>query len=206
MKLTVPKPIRPQIRFDTRTTVYEGQKINMYGYDAGVLVSSKLRLTLGYYRINDELPNTRKIEGVENKTHFDLQCGTINTELIYFHRRFVTIGFPLEFGVGEFKVRNTTVDSLQIESNVNGIVAFTNFGMALTYTPIRWLGLKGILGYRKPVFTSNKDFDFGGIFTSIGLNVDMQEIIKDFKMQKLKKRYYGRSYRRLPGFVDIITD
>src|SRR5688572_23660838 len=49
------KLVRPQFKFDNRITFYKGQSLAINGMDAGVLLKDKLRLTLGYYQMNDYL-------------------------------------------------------------------------------------------------------------------------------------------------------
>ncbi len=205
-RISRPKTIRPQFKFDTRTTVFDGQKLNMFGYDAGVLVKEKLRLTLGYYRIDDQLPKHKEINAIEIKQTLQVRCGTINTELVYLKKRFFSLGFPLEVGIGNYRLTNTPASSENETSRLQGIVAFSNFGLTGTFTPIRWFGLKLIAGYRKAVLSSDKQFDFNGIFSSIGLNLDMQEIIKDIKMYRLKKKYYKPNFKRLESFTDLMID
>lgn len=71
------------------------------GFDIGVLLSNKLRLTLGYYNMNNRLKNQ---DYVRNDTAFGtlihLQYGSINTELIYKDTRFFALGMPLEIAAG----------------------------------------------------------------------------------------------------------
>jgi hypothetical protein len=207
IKIYTPKPVRPQFKFDTRTTVYENQKINSYGYDAGIMIKDKLRMTLGYYRMDDNLPKEQLLSDVRTKQRLRVYMGTANLELNYFRKRFFSLGFPLEVGLGQYLLKNFAADSLTHElSRLQGYVVFANFGLSGTFTPIRWLGLKGMAGYRKAAVATHKDFDFNGVFTSIALSVDIQEIVKDIKMYKLKKRYYGRNFRKFEGFTDIIAD
>lgn len=206
VKISTPKLIRPQIKFDTRTTIYEEQKVNMFGYEVGILIKNKLRMTLGYYRIDDNLPKPKETKTPETEQNIYLRAGTINTELVYFTKRFLSLGFPLEIGTGYYRIKNTPVVTSAEINHLEGIVAFSNFGLAATFTPIRWFGLKVIGGYRKAVLSSNKKFDFNGVFSSIGLNIDMQEIIKDIKMYQLKKQYVKRGISRLETFTDLMVD
>lgn len=206
IKIARPKPIRPQFKFDTRTTVYENQKLNMFGYDAGILVRDKLRLTIGYYRIDDELPQHTELNSLEMKQTIYVRCGTINSELVYLKKRFFSLGFPLEIGLGYYRLKQFSVlDGMEF-ARLEGAVAFSNFGLAGTFTPIRWFGLKAMVGYRKAILSSNKQFDFNGVFSSIGLNLDVQEIIRDFKMYRLQKRYHKPNFRRLESFTDLMID
>ena len=40
--------VRPQFRLDNRNLFFKGQALNVSGFDVGVLLKNKLRLTLGY--------------------------------------------------------------------------------------------------------------------------------------------------------------
>jgi len=207
IKIYVLKSWRPQFKFDTRTTLFEKQQLNMYGYDAGILIKNKLRITLGYYRIDDNLPKDQLINDIQTKQNLRMHMGSVNLELNYIRKRFFSLGFPLEIGVGSYRLKNFSADSPFYEvGRMNGYIAFSNFGLSGTFTPIRWLGLKGMVGYRKMVAATHKEFDFNGVFSSIALSIDVQEIIKDIKMYRLKKHYYGKRFKKLEGFTDIIAD
>lgn len=69
---------------------------------------------------------------------------------------------------------------------------------------MRFLGLKGIVGYRKIAFNQVKDFNFDGLFTSIGLNVDVHAITTDIRMFRLKKRY--KRCNNISNAVDVLTN
>jgi hypothetical protein len=206
LKILRPKLIRPQVRIDSRVSVYDKQAINIYGYDAGIMAKDKLRLALGYYRINSALPVQTEVEGIKTNTSLVMNVGSLNTELMYYNSRFVSLGFPLELAAGEYKLTRTNADTKRVLSDTSGILGFANFGLSITFKPLRALGLKGILGYRKSVYPNERIFNFNGVFSSIGLNLDLQEVIRDVKMYRLKKRYYGKEFRRFETFVDIVTD
>src|SRR4051812_35228863 len=68
------KLVRPQFRIDNRSVFFKGQSLNINGFDAGVLLKNKLRLTLGYYSLNNELSSYNKtIENVEYNRQLKLQ-------------------------------------------------------------------------------------------------------------------------------------
>lgn len=163
-------------------------------------------MTLGYYRIDEQLPKYIEINKEETRQTLLVRCGTINTELIYLHKRFFSLGFPLDVGVGYYRLKNISTASDGEINRLEGVTAFSDFGLAGTFTPIRWFGLKAVVGYRKAVLASDKQFDFNGIFSSIALNVDVHEIIKDVKMYRLKKAYYKKDFKPLDTFTDILTD
>ncbi len=126
-------------------------------------------------------------------------------EFIYKDKRFFSLGMPLEFGMG--------INSLNYRSEINnletgnksGLIAMSYFGLSGTFKPIRWIGLKGAFGYKKTLYNQVKNSSFDGIYTSLGLAIDFKEIIMDYKMLKLKKRYRKNS-NSLETAVDLMTD
>jgi hypothetical protein len=200
-----PKLVRPQVKFDNRLTFYEGQTLAINGFDAGVLLKDKMRLTLGYYKLDDDLNAFKQtIDSIDVGRLIKIEYGALNTEIIYLDKRYFSLGMPLEIGAGinQLKYKNFTTD--QITKVEKGFIAMAHFGLSATFKPIRWVGLKGMVGYRKTIFNQTKEFNFDGIFTSLGLNVDFREIIKDIKMIRLKKRY--KRGNNIENAVDLITD
>jgi hypothetical protein len=206
LRIVKPKLIRPQIRIDSRVSFFENQTINIYGYDAGILAKDKLRLALGYYRINNDLPAKKEIDGVNTNISLVVNCGSLNTEMIFYNSRYFSAGFPFELGFGEYDLKYETAEGRKFISKKSGYLGFANFGLSLTFKPIRFIGLKGMAGYRKSLYPNEREFGFNGLFTSIGLNVDVREIIKDVQLYKLKKRYYRESFNGFETFVDLLID
>lgn len=205
LALTVVPLIKPQFRFDNRITFYGNQMLSINGFDAGVLLKEKLRFTLGYYSLKDELDEFNETkENEEFGRLVKLNYGTVNTEIIYKDIRYFSFGMPLEIAAGVNTFQNKNLTSGEILSTETGALMFVNFGLSATFKPMRFMGLKGILGFRKVVFNQVDDFGFDGFFTGIGLNIDMRTIINDIKLYKLKKRY--RMGNNLSNAVDIITD
>lgn len=202
-KIVKPKLIRPQFKLDNRLTFFNGQKINISGVDAGVLLKNKLRVTLGYYSLTDKLTSLNKtVDDIEYQ--YDQDYGALNLEFIYKDTRFFSLGMPLEFGVGSNTLRSKfTTSNLEI-SNQKGLVALAYFGLSGTFKPIRWIGLKAAFGYRKTIFNQIEEVKFDGVYTSVGLAIDFREIITDVRMFKLKKKY--RKNSSLENAVDLITD
>jgi hypothetical protein len=197
--------VRPQFKFDNRVTWYEGQALVINGLDAGALLKDKMRLTLGYYSLNHDLNAfKKKSDSMELGGQVRVNYGSINTEFIYKNTRYFSLGMPLEIGVGQIELnyKNFTLD--RIYQKQKGFLAMAYFGLSATFKPIRWIGLKGIVGYRKNIFTQVKEFNFDGLFTSLGLNIDFQEIIRDFRMFRLKKKY--KRGNNISNAVDLITD
>lgn len=199
------KLVRPQFRIDNREIFFKGQPIAMNGIDAGVLLKNKLRLTLGYHWLNDNLNYYRQfVDNIQIDRQIKLRYGSLNTEFIYKNTRFFSLGMPLEFGLGKNELIYKDVINNVVYSKASALVFVTDFGLSATFKPIRWIGIKGIIGYRKTLFDGVKDFHFDGFFTSLGLNVDFREIIKDIRMFNLKRKY--KRGNNISNAVDLITD
>ena len=206
IKITKIKLVRPQFRLDNRLTFLNGQKLSISGIDAGVLLKNKLRITLGYYSVNDKLTSLRKtINDIDYQGQYQLNYGALNLEFIYKDTRFFSFGMPLEFGIGT-NTLNYRSEAYGLDTNKqSGLIGMAYFGLSGTFKPIRWIGIKGAVGYRKTLLNQVKDLAFDGVYTSVGLSVDVWEIIKDCKMYRLKKRYRKNS-NAIETAVDLITD
>ena len=206
VRIMKPKLVRPQFRFDNRLTFLNGQKLNITGVDAGVLLKNKLRVTLGYYSVSDKLTALKKtLDNVEYRGQYYLNYGALNLEFIYKNTRFFSLGMPLEFGFGNNSLNYISEINNLETGKQSGFIAMSYFGLSGTFKPIRWIGLKAALGYRKTLYNQVKNLAFDGIYTSVGLAIDFQEIIKDYKMFELK-RSYRKNANSVETAVDLITD
>lgn len=199
------KRVRPQLRFDNRMTYHKGQTLNLNGIDAGVLLHEKLRLTAGYYFLNDELSNYKTtIDGADVGRTIKLQYGSIQTEFIYLKSRYISLGMPLDFGFGRNQLQSRNLVTGEKFDKRSGFIMLTDFGLSAVVKPFRALGIRGAVGYRKLLLNPVKDFNFNGLFTSLGISIDVFEIIKDVKMFHLKRKY--KRGNDLKNAVDLITD
>lgn len=206
IKIMKPRLWRPQLRLDNRITFLNDQKISVTGVDGGVLLKEKLRVTLGYYRVADKLTSLSKtIDDVDYIGQFNLNYGSLNLEFIYKNTRFFSFGAPLELGIGGNELKYVIKDTNVEVEKQSGMIAMAYFGLSGTFKPIRWIGLKAAFGYRKTLFNQIKNLPFEGFYTSVGLSSDIQEIIRDVKMYKLKKRY-KKDMNAIETAVDLITD
>lgn len=204
LKIRRVKLIRPQFKLDNREAFVDNQALTINGLDLGVLLIEKLRFTLGYYSMKGSLKAFRRtVDTIEYGRLIQLDYGSLNTEVMYLNTRFISLGMPLEIGVGNNTFQNKNVTENKILSSEKGLLAFVNFGVSGTFKPMRFIGLKGMAGYRKTIYNQVKDFNFDGFFTSIGLNFDFHELISDIKMFRLKKKY--KKGNAISNAVDIFT-
>ncbi|MBA3682907.1 MAG: hypothetical protein H0W73_17345 [Bacteroidetes bacterium] len=206
IEIMKPPIVRPQLRIDNRTIFFKGQALNVHGFDAGVLLKEKLRLTLGYYALNSNLEAYKKTEnGIDYERNIKLRYGGINTEFIYKNTRYFSLGMPIDFGFGKNTLQYTRIVDGEIYETKSGFIFSTEFGLSAIFKPIRWIGIKGILGYRKTLLEKADEFYLDGVFTSVGLYLDIREIIRDVRMFKIKKKYRKKS-NSIGTAVDLITD
>jgi hypothetical protein len=206
IEISKPPVIRPQLRIDNRTFFFKGQALNVYGFDAGVLLKEKLRLTIGYYSLNTKLDAYKKAEnGIDLERTIKLRYASANMEFVYKNTRYLSLGMPLDFGFGKNQLRYTQVSDGADYETRSGFIFSTEFGLSAIFKPIRCLGIKGIVGYRKTLLDKADEFYLDGPFTSIGLYVDVKEIIKDVRLYKIKKKYRKKS-NSVETAVDLITD
>lgn len=199
------KMVRPQFKFDNRLTWYEGQTLVINGVDVGVLLKDKMRITLGYYRLEENLNAFKEtVDNTDLGAVMSITYGSLNTEFIYKNTRFFSLGMPLEIGIGQGNLRYKNFTTNEVYKSESGFLVVTYFGLSATFKPIRWIGLKAIVGYRKTAFTQVKNFNFDGPFTSVGLNIDFQEIVRDIKMYRLQKKH--KRGNNIGNAVDLITD
>lgn len=206
LKIIKTRLVRPQVRLDNRLTFLNGQKLSISGVDAGVLLKEKLRLTVGYYGVSDKLTALKKnIDYIDYQGEYKLNYGALNTEFIYKNTRFFSLGMPLEFGFGNNSLNYVSrTNNLQTDMQ-QGFIVMSYFGLSATFKPIRCIGLKAAFGYRKTLFNQIKNLAFDGIYASVGISIDFREIVKDYQMYKLKKRY-RKNINSVETAVDLITD
>lgn len=207
MAIMRPKTVRIQVRLDNKITFYKGESYNIQGFDIGVMLKEKIRLTAGYYMLNDELSGyARTRDGIYFDRHLKLQYGSLNVEFIYHNSRFFTLGVPIEFGFGENKLRYKTSPEGSNSYTNKGFISLIDFGLSGTVKPIRWLGLRAVAGYRKTLLNKVPGSRFDGGFVSVGIAVNLRELNKDVRMFLLKKKYKRLGKNPVETAIDLITD
>src|SRR5262249_36128023 len=142
------------------------------------------------------------INGINTSTSLVVNCGSINSELIYFNRRFISLGFPLEFAFGQYNLTNMLADNNTLIEQQVKFLAFANFGLSGTFKPFKFIGLKLMGGYRKSIYPEEKTFEFNGFYSSLGLSVDVIDFENNFRMYRLLKRYH-KVINPLSTYVDL---
>ena len=200
------KTVRLQLRIYNKVTFYKGDSYNIRGFDVGVLLKERIRLALGYFSLNDKLSGYAKTtDGQYFDRRLQLRYGSIDIEYIYHNSRFFTLGLPVEFGFGQNQLKYKSSPNNESFNTARGFISLIDFGASGMFRPIRWVGLRTVVGYRKIIINQVPGPKFDGVFLSVGVAVNFREITKDLKMFKLKRKY-KRLGDPLDTAVDLITD
>lgn len=206
IKIVTPKLFRPQIRMDEKIIYNSSNRLSSLSLDAGVIIKEKLRVMLGYTRLANI--NEMKIVNKDNLKSVSYNGAYINNnyEFIYSNKRFYNISLPIEFCVGKNTLYYKNFNDENItESKISSMNIIAYLGASFTYKPIRCLGLRLSCGYRKTLYNKIKFIQTDGVYSSVGLFIDIREIIKDYKLYKIKKAY-NKSFNSIGTAVDLISD
>ncbi len=205
LKIIKPKLIRPQFKIDNRVTLFNRQQLVVVGIDAGILIKERLRITAGFYGLSNRLTSIKKtVNNVDYTGQYALSYGAINAEFQYINKPHYSFGLPIELGIGGNKLNyKSTLDNSKTPRE-SGFVSVFYFGLSATFKPIRWIGIKGAVGYKKTLLNGIKDAPFDGFYYSIGLIADFREVAIDYRLYKLKKKYHKKA-NSIETAVDLIT-
>jgi hypothetical protein len=202
-RIMKPLVVRPLFRFDNRFSLKDKQILNIRGYSFGVIIKEKIYTGLGYYRLYEKLNTYTGPEGLDITRTYEVQYGSLNTEFLYRTPRYYSLGIPVNIGFGE----NVMIHKDQngnITQRTSSVLAITEIGFVAAFKPIRWIGLKALFGYRTTTFNKIKEYNFDGLFATVGVIADLFEIQRDVRMYFLYRKY-KRSICRQKAF-EIITD
>lgn len=191
IKICKPEIFRPQLGFDNRKSFIRNSPIDIDGYFAGILYKRHYRFTLGYYQVENQIKANKRIlnQQVVNIRDLELHYVTFNFEWLIFNKRYFKLGLPTDLGFGFSNVSIYDENKTKLIYHSSGNFAPMSLGIDLTIKPIRWIGISGLIGYRKILRNTEKNIDFDGLFYSYGLTLDIKGIIKDFRLHRLKKQY-----------------
>lgn len=191
IKICKPEIIRPQLGLDNRKSFIRNSPVDINGYFAGILYKRHYRFTIGYYQVENQSKVNKRVlnHQVVNVRDLELYYTTFNFEWFVLNRRYLRLGFPVDLGFGFSNLSIYNENKTKLLYHTSGNFTPISLGTELTIKPLRWFGISGLFGYRKILRNTEENIDFNGLFYSYGLTADIKEIIKDFKLYRLKKRY-----------------
>ena len=191
IKICTPKKIYPQLGLDNRKSFIRNSPVDIEGAYIGILYKSRYKFSVGYYQVDNEGHANKRIKDKQIITIRDLELyyTTFNFEYLAINRRYIKLGLPVDLGYGFSNI--SIYDENKSKLLYHSVGKFTPFsiGTELTIKPVRWVGITGLIGYRKILRRSEPRLDFDGVFYSYGISIDVKEIVKDIRLMLAKKRY-----------------
>lgn len=191
IRICEPKNFRLQLGLDNRNSITRNSPVDIKGIYAGILFKEHYKFSLGYYQV-DANSHTMKIvidKQIKTLRELDLYYTTFNFEYFILNKRYIKLGIPIDLGYGFSKltIYDETKTNLLYSSSGN-FIPFS-CGVDLILKPVRWVGIKGEIGYRKSLHQTEKRIDFVGYYYSYGIAVDLREIRKTVRLYYAKKRF-----------------
>lgn len=196
--------IKPTTDFDQRFYYVPGERQNVWGYRAGVLINDKYKLGIGGYYMN-----LHASQGAPSGTTNDavainkkLYLGTVYYEPYLMRRTLWETSLVFETGYG--RTVNTAVDKTGIiapeKQNSLLIPAGVGLSVNLKLPPLfhvqafRWVGINALAGYRLAVYRQDTQYSYNGAYWSLSGAVFLDRLFEDYQTWK-KERAIRRDSR-----------
>ncbi len=191
-----PLRYKPTLDFDQRFYYVNQQKLNVWGYRAGILFHDKYKAGVGiYYMSNNSTGNNAGglMDGTSlNQRHY---IGTIYWEPFLTRKKYWECSVVHEIGYGHVvnSLRATTNKS--VINQQKGFVVPAGVGLSLNlkppailgFKPIRWVGINLCTGFRIAAAQSIKQDNYGGWYWSISGAIFLDRFTEDFHEWKNKR-------------------
>lgn len=193
--------IKPTTDFDQRFYYTNGERQNVWGYRAGVLVNDKYKLGLGGYYMNltadieqDPPQNGRTLPTVTTY-HKRLYLGTLYYEPFLLRRKLWETSLVFETGYGRtVNYAEDKSDQQPINKN-NAALVPAGAGLSLNFKPpvlfnlrcLRWIGINAMAGYRAAVYQQDKQYNYNGAYWSISGAIFLDKMLEDYRGWKKQR-------------------
>jgi len=200
------KKFRPYFAIDQRNSWIKNEKstrkvpVAINGLQAGIILQEKHTLGFGYYTINKQSVKPVKITDQNNKVTYEelfMRYITAFYEYVIFDTRFFELDLPIEIGVGRYiyNLKDETKSVLLWKEE--GPAKLTSGGVSITLKPFKWIGVKGMAGYRFVAFNAKSNLNFNGIYYSYGIWADLRQIYRDIKFYGFVRPKYRKKVKAI---------
>jgi hypothetical protein len=171
---------------DIRETLVRNSAITIYGGLVGLNFKDKNFYSIGYYTLsNTSKANIKARNRMQSQSQIapvtdDVSLWFLSagyTRTIY-HKRFLKIDLPIEFGGGEGSDAVYDADGKLIKL-MNGYFFPLQGGVSTIFKVTRWFGIHLQGGYRQVVGKSFFQKEYSGIYYTYGLTVNFGNIYND---------------------------
>jgi hypothetical protein len=192
--------LKPTTDFDQRFYYVPGERQNVWGYRAGVLINNKFKLGIGGYYMNmnkdlgvasNDISRTSSDPLLINKK---LYLGTIYYEPYLIRKNLWESSLVFETGYG--RTVNSSIDKTNKNILQNQNALFIPAGIGLSFNLklpalfhlqcFRWIGINAIAGYRTVIYQQDKQYNYNGAYWSLSGAVFLDKMFDDYHAWKKK--------------------
>lgn len=189
LKIYRTKKISFDFQFDNRNSFIRNKAISIQGINIGLNFASGVRWGIGGYRVIRPFQTYSSVDNQKITTdrELDLYYITPNFQYTFINRKWIQTSVNLEIGFGnvDYKIYSESHTKLREKK---GFFVPSGIGTEVLLIPIRWIGLDGMIGYRKSLKSYEINADFDGMYYSYGVKVFLGVIYHDLKYHHHKKK------------------
>ncbi|MGZ3901118.1 MAG: hypothetical protein ACXVNM_14840 [Bacteroidia bacterium] len=189
--------VRPYLSLDNRNSFIGGHPVNFKGFQAGIILHERHTLALGLYAMSQKSKrNVKTLDGPKAvERSISLNYLTLFYQYALIDKRYFEFDIPFEIGLGGYDIKfKDTLTGFTYRELKGGIIPF-GAGLQPVIKPLKWVGISFLLGYR--FVATNSAANFNGLYYSIGLNIDVRQIIRDINYYQFKKKRYRRKIKQI---------
>lgn len=203
------KKIRPWIAIDQRNSWIRNTKglqripVTINGLQLGVILKEKHTVGLGFYSMNGTSQKPVKISDGNNKITYQellLKYTMLNYQYVIVDTRFFELGVPLEVGIGHYVYNLRDSSQTALLWREEGPVKLTGGGVTMVVKPLKWIGLRGMAGYRIVAFNKRTNLNFNGFYYSYGIWIDLRQIYRDIKFYGFVRPKYRKKVKAFSAY------
>ncbi len=190
--------VRPYLAFDNRNSFIKNVPVNIRGIQLGVILFERNTVGIGFYGINSRTSKNVKtnIDAKEALTTLQLKYFTLFYQYAVIDKKYIELEVPLEIGIGSYSVKTISqLDNTLLQDKKGGLIPI-GFGLNFILKPIKQLGISTMIGYRV-VAEHNPTLNFNGFYYSLGLAIDVRQIVRDINFYGFKRPKYRKAIKNL---------
>jgi len=195
LKIYRTKKIAFDFQFDNRNSFIRNKAISIQGINIGLNFSSGVRWGIGGYRVIRPFQTYSSIDNQKITTNreLDLYYVTPNFQYNFIEKKWIEVSVLLEIGFGNIDYKIYSENYIKLREK-KGFFIPSGIGTEVLIIPIRWIGLDGMIGYRKSLKSYEINADFDGMFYSYGVKAFLGVIYHDLKYHHRKKKILRESH------------
>lgn len=182
------KKIQHYFNLDNRNSYIKDKPANILGIQFGIIIKDKHIFGIGAYQIIRFIPKETILK--LSKPLDNLRYLTLFYEYNIINKRFFELDIPFEMGFGSYLLSKANLPDKKF-----GFFPF-GAGLEIVLKPLKWIGFSSMGGYRY-VYEEQKNLSLDGFYYSLGLWIDLQEIIREVKFYGFQKKRYYKAIRKL---------